>query len=419
MNKKTKPLVPKLRFPEFWDAGEWDKCSLGQLATLYKGKGISKSDINPNGSQPCIRYGELYTLYGEVIDKVVSKTELPPSDLFLSCEDDVIIPSSGETKIDIATAACVKHKNIALGGDLNVIRSNHNGNFLSYQLNGPLRHEIAKVAQGDTVAHLYKSNLEKLALALPSPEEQQKIADCLSSLDALIATQAEKIGVLKTHKKGLMQQLFPREGETVPRLRFPEFRDSGEWEEKPISKIGEVVTGRTPSTTDKSHYGGGAMFVSPADISDQCFVTETVKNLTNKGLSKARIIPARSILFVCIGSTIGKIAQNMYDCATNQQINAIIPFSQYVNDFVYYGLELTSEKIAELAGKQAVPIINKTLFSTALLSVPPDKDEQQKIADCLSPLDALIAAQEEKIDALKDHKKGLMQQLFPNPEAVV
>lgn len=179
------------------------------MATLHKGKGISKSDIKPNGSQPCIRYGELYTIYGEVIDKVVSKTNLPPRDLFLSCKNDVIIPSSGETKIDIATAACVKHEKIALGSDLNVIRSNHNGVFLSYQLNGALRHEIAKVAQGDTVVHLYKSNLEKLSLALPSPEEQQKIADCLSSLDALIAVLAEKLDALKAHKKGLMQQLFP------------------------------------------------------------------------------------------------------------------------------------------------------------------------------------------------------------------
>lgn len=173
------------------------------------GKGISKSDIKPNGLQPCIRYGELYTVYGDVIDSIVSKTDLPASDLFMSCEGDVILPSSGETKIDIATAACVKHKNIALGGDLNVIRSKHNGVFISYQLNGALRHEIAKVAQGDTVAHLYKNNLEKLNLLLPSSEEQQKIADCLSSLDTLITAHTEKLNALKTHKKRLMQQLFP------------------------------------------------------------------------------------------------------------------------------------------------------------------------------------------------------------------
>ena len=201
--------VPRLRFPEFQDAGEWDEKKLVEIAEFYKGKGISKANIKLDGSQPCIRYGELYTVYGELIDDVISKTDLSPSELFFSNTGDVIIPSSGETKIDIATAACVVRKDIALGSDLNVIRSKQNGIFLSYYLNGVLRYEIAKVAQGDTVVHLYKSNLEKLGLAIPPLKEQQKIAACLSSLDALISTQKEQIDTLKTHKKGLMQQLFP------------------------------------------------------------------------------------------------------------------------------------------------------------------------------------------------------------------
>ena len=202
--------VPALRFPEFEDAGEWELKELGKIANFYKGKGISKADVLINGRQPCIRYGELYTVYGEVIDEVISRTDLPTYNLFLSDAGDVIIPSSGETKIDIATAACVVQKGIALGGDLNVIRSKQNGFFLSYYLNGALKYEIAKVAQGDTVAHLYKSNLESLELALPpKPKEQQKIADCLSSLDDLIGRTGEKIEDLKAHKKGLMQQLFP------------------------------------------------------------------------------------------------------------------------------------------------------------------------------------------------------------------
>lgn len=201
--------VPCLRFPEFRDTGEWTTHKLAEIAEFHKGKGISKADIKPNGKQPCIRYGELYTIYGELIENVISKTDLSLDNLFLSNVGDVIIPSSGETKVDIATAACVAHKNIALGSDLNVIRSNQNGVFLSYYLNGPLKLEIAKVAQGDTVVHLYKSNLEKLGLAVPLPEEQLKIADFLSSLDALIVEHTEKFDALKTHKKGLMQHVFP------------------------------------------------------------------------------------------------------------------------------------------------------------------------------------------------------------------
>jgi type I restriction enzyme S subunit len=200
---------PRLRFPEFQDAGEWAKNKLGDVASFFKGKGISKADIAASGRHPCIRYGELYTRYGEVINEIISRTDVADADLFFSQSNDVIIPASGETKLDIAKASCVMHDDVALGGDLNVIRTGHNGVFLSYYLNGPKRLDIAKVAQGDTVVHLYPSQLEKLGVFLPEIHEQQRIADCLTSLDDLIAAQTQKLDALKTHKKGLMQQLFP------------------------------------------------------------------------------------------------------------------------------------------------------------------------------------------------------------------
>jgi type I restriction enzyme S subunit len=185
---------------------------LGDVGTISKGKGISKSDIKPDGTLPCIRYGEIYTLYGEVIREVASSTDGDTSDLVLSEENDVIIPASGETKEDIATASCVTIKGVALGGDLNIFRSALNGVFLAYYVRGNLKTEISKVAQGDSVVHLYPTQLEKLNLAVPpTHEEQQNIADCLTSLDDLIRAQGERIAALKAHKTGLMQQLFPQE----------------------------------------------------------------------------------------------------------------------------------------------------------------------------------------------------------------
>ena len=200
---------PRLRFPEFQNAGEWEEKRLGDIASFFKGKGILKADIAVKGRYPCIRYGELYTRYGEVIDEVFSRTDVADTDLFFSQSNDVIIPASGETKLDIAKASCVMHDDVALGGDLNIIRTGHNGVFLSYYLNGPKRLDIARVAQGDTVVHLYPSQLEKLGVFLPEIHEQQRIASCLTSLDDLIAAQTQKLDTLKTHKKGLMQQLFP------------------------------------------------------------------------------------------------------------------------------------------------------------------------------------------------------------------
>lgn len=200
---------PEYRFPEFRDEKDWVWKAIGEISKIYKGKGISKADIDPHGAHPCIRYGELYTLYGEVIAEVESKTNVNESQLFFSKNNDVIIPSSGETKVDIATASCILKANIALGGDLNVIRSPENGVFLSYFLNGPLRYEVARVAQGDSVVHLYPKQIQKLRVALPSRKEQSKIASFLMAADSEITAQRERIDALTAHKEGLAQKLFP------------------------------------------------------------------------------------------------------------------------------------------------------------------------------------------------------------------
>jgi type I restriction enzyme S subunit len=201
--------VPNYRFPEFLEDGEWVVKKLEEVAIFLKGKGISKADIVENGNLACIRYGELYTHYQETISEIKSYTNLDAANLVLSKANDIIIPASGETQIDIATASCVLEKGIALGGDLNIIRTKINGVFLSYYLNNAKKMEIAQMAQGISVVHLYPSQLKTLVISIPKPEEQQKIAFCLSSLDELITAQTEKIAQLKLHKKGLMQGLFP------------------------------------------------------------------------------------------------------------------------------------------------------------------------------------------------------------------
>jgi type I restriction enzyme S subunit len=199
-----------LRFKD--DAGhdfpDWEEKRLGEVADFSKGKGISKSDIAPGGKQQCIRYGELYTIYTETISEVVSWTNLEPNGLVFSKANDVIIPSSGETAVDIATASCVLKSGIALGGDLNIIRSPLNGVFLSYYLNGRKKSEIASLAQGASVVHLYASNLENLQVEIPSLPEQTKIAAFLSALDEKIQATQQAIDRTSAWKKGLLQQLF-------------------------------------------------------------------------------------------------------------------------------------------------------------------------------------------------------------------
>jgi type I restriction enzyme S subunit len=207
--------TPRLRFSEFRDAGAWEWTTVDAIAQILKGKGVSKADVVPDGRQPCIRYGELYTTYSEVIDEVVSRTNVAQLELFMSRRNDVIIPSSGETKTDIATAACVLRDDIALGGDLNVVRSRHNGIFLSYFFNGPLKYTIAQVAQGDSVVHLYPTQIGSLKIALPSMEEQRRIADTIFAVESMIVAQRRRLVDLKAHRSGLIQKLFPSPAEAT------------------------------------------------------------------------------------------------------------------------------------------------------------------------------------------------------------
>lgn len=274
---------------------------------------------------------------------------------------------------------------------------------------------VKQGGDGGVRVRIYYDAIGDLELALPALAEQQKIADCLSSVDDLIAAQVRKVDALKAHKTGLMRQLFPRKGETNPRLRFPEFQDAGDWETKSIGQLGDVVTGSTPSTARSEYFGGGRLFVSPGDISDNRFIETTKTTLTDIGFEEARPIRANSTLFVCIGSTIGKVAQNQHECATNQQINAVVPYERYDDGFVYYALSSIADEIAGLAGIQAVPIVNKSLFSSIELAVP-RHPEQTRIAVCLSSLDEAILAAAQKLSALKGHKRGVMHQLFPSME---
>lgn len=205
--------IPNYRFPEFKEDEDWVTKTLDEIAEFSKGKGVSKSDVVDNGAIPCIRYGELYTHYKEVIYDVISYTDIPQEDLILSHANDVIIPSSGETHEDIATSSCVMVDGIALGGDLNIIRSKVNGVYLSYYLNNTKKREIAQMAQGISVVHLYSNQLKKLEITFPSLREQEKIGTFLHELDDVINDQSKKIDQLKLHKRGLMQSLFPKKND--------------------------------------------------------------------------------------------------------------------------------------------------------------------------------------------------------------
>ena len=401
-NPTNKKLLPKLRFPEFEGDGEWEENLLEDLSEFLKGKGISKADINNSGTLFCIRYGELYTLYNEVIGSVYSKTNLNPDNLVLSRKNDVLIPSSGETKEDIATASCVLKDNVALGGDINVLRSNLNGIFLTYFLNGAKKNEISKLAQGISVIHLYISQLKKLKIQIPDLKEQQKIANCLSSLDETIEAANEKLNLLKEHKKGLLQQLFPAAGEKVPKLRFPEFINDGDWEEK---ELGMALKAESSTIAkNKLILLANGFSVYGADGKIGCI--DTYEQETEY------------IAIVKDGSGVGKLF--FYECKSSVLGTLTYLLSKDVELFnlkwLYY--LLLTVNFSPFVKGSGIPHIYYKDYSKLLIQIPKPK-EQQKIANSLTSIDNKIEAQSNKIEVIKLHKKGLMQQLFPtlNEEA--
>ena len=245
----------------------------------------------------------------------------------------------------------------------------------------------------------------------PTIEEQQKIADCLSSLDELIEVTAQKVDALKEHKKGLMQRLFPAEGKNMPDLRFPEFQGMNGWEKKQVKDFGEVITGNTPSKKEEKYWNGDFVWITAQDFKGK-YINDSILKLTKFGKDKARVIPKNSVLVTCIAS-IGLNAINKVECSTNQQINAICCNQEYNYEYVYYLVTYNTENLKQLAGQTAVPIITKKSFEEFEVYTIENYDEQQKIADCLSSLDELIETTSRKVEILKEHKKGLMQQLFP------
>ncbi len=200
------------------------------------------------------------------------------------------------------------------------------------------------------------------------------------------------------------------EKQLIPQLRFSEFEEN--WFLKKLSDIGKIITGSTPSTFVSEYYENGIIhFVSPADIQSNRFIINTKTTLTELGFSKTRHIKENSVLFVCIGSTIGKVAQASQKCATNQQINAIECNSNNLDSFLYSLLELKGDRIKLLAGNQAVPQINKTDFSKFRFYFP-KLSEQQKIASFLTDVDDKITKLTKKKELLEQYKKGIMQKIF-------
>jgi len=410
--KREVKNVPALRFPEF--DGEWGIYKLGDLiASMESGISVNSEDFPApdNGGYgvlktSCISSGSFTPKENkQVVPDDISRAKLNPT-------RDSIIVSRMNTPQLVGESGYVydDFPNLFLPDRLWLIKTKKdvNAKWLSLVLiSSKVKVALTNIATGTSgsMKNIAQPNFLKIATLKPSLPEQQKIASFLTAVDDKIQQLSKKKALLEQYKKGVMQQLFSQ------KLRFKDDQGNAypDWEEKTLGDIGEIVTGKTPSTNDPKLWGGDIQFITPTDImADNKYQVSTVRTVSKtKGM---RILPVNSILFTCIAS-IGKMALSIKPCITNQQINSIVPKTSYSNEFVYYAILQMVEYIKSTQANTTLPIINKTEFSKFRIQIPL-LTEQTKIASFLSAIDDKINSVNQQIEHTRQFKKGLLQQMF-------
>lgn len=433
--------MPRLRFPGF--SKEWEGILFGKAFDFQQTNTFSRNQMNTQkGKVRNIHYGDVLIKYDFVlrdISTIPFVNENVDTDKYKNSylqNGDVVIADTAE---DLTAGKAVEVQdvdcNILAGLHTMLCRPNEQAapGFWGYYINSPAYHNsIIPLITGSKVSSISKSNIIKTSVVTTDFAEQKKIADCLSSLEDLITAEDNKLEALRAHKKGLMQKLFPAEGQTVPEWRFPEYRNSGEWEAISLidvtdrNKKWSFSGGPFGSNLKASDYtSDGIRVIQLQNIGDGKFI-DTYKIFTSErkadDLLSCNIYP-NEIIISKMGDPVGRacLIPDTYAryLMCSDGIRLVVDENDYVKYFIYSLLNSTAFRstIEDNSTGSTRKRIGLDVLKNLTMFVP-KKPEQQKIADCLSSIDDLISAQAEKIEALKAHKKGLLQGLFPSTEEV-
>tara|TARA_B100000767_G_C19761305_1_gene535277 strand:- start:1240 stop:2457 length:1218 start_codon:yes stop_codon:yes gene_type:complete len=396
-------LVPKLRFAEFENEREtnsYKKHSFIDVFLFSSGKNIKQNEASPEFETPCVRYGELYHMYNEVIYEIINRTNLEKSELLFSQGDEILLPSAGEDPLDIGSASALTIKDVAIGRTINVLRPKsddvYSQKYASYYINQKLRKQISRLAKGVSISNVYNSDLKKLKIILPSLKEQRKVDSFLSAVDEKLQQLTKKKDLLEEYKKGVMQQIFSQE------LRFKD--DNGnnypDWEEKRIEDL-FIVTRGTVLAIPK---------ISPHK-NDECpypvFSSQT-KNNGIAGYYKDYLFED-AITWTTDGAQAGEVNLRKGKFYCTNVCGVLKSDEGYANLCIAEKLNRVSRRYVSYVGN---PKLMNNVMAKIKISIPTSLDEHQKIADFLSSLDSKIELVSTQIDNNNVFKKGLLQQMF-------
>ncbi|HCM1502136.1 TPA: restriction endonuclease subunit S [Vibrio parahaemolyticus] len=423
--------LPKLRLSEFSDSDTYFPHKFDDVFSFSSGKNIKQNESSPEFSTPCVRYGELYHMYGEVITRTINNTNLEHSELTFSAGNEILLPSAGEDPLDIGSASALTLEGVAIGRTINVLRPkgtiDYSHIYVSYYINEKLRKRISQLARGASISNVYNSDLKTLKACLPSFPEQQKVASFLSKVDEKIALLTEKKTKLNEYKKGVMQQLFngkweEQDGQLTfvpPTLRFKaddgsEFSD---WVQKRITEIAHTYIGLV--TTMTAHYveRNGVFLIRNSDIKQNKIKTNGLINLSHDFAQehKNRALQLNDIVTVHTGD-IGvsaviteKLVGSQGFATLNTRLTSECTSAKYL---CWYYNSFSNIKFAySMATGDGRSNYNLKDFNRAMIPIP-EMAEQTKIANFLSAIDQKVELVNSELEKAKEWKKGLLQQMF-------
>ena len=413
MNKNNKP---EIRFKGFTDA--WEQRKLKDWGTFYYGHSCPKWSVTANATTPCIRYGELYTKFGTKIDRIFSYTNMPTEKLRFSKGKEVLIPRVGEDPMDYNHCTWLSMPDVAIGEMISVFNTEQDPLFTATMFNATLQKEFAMRVEGGSVTNLYFEKLKNIEVSFPKKEEQKKIARFFEEIDNLITLHQRKLEKLQNIKKSMSEKLFPKNGNSLPEIRFKGFTDA--WEQ---CKLGDMMTVTSVKRIHQSDWtSSGVRFLRARDIvasykneelSDYLYISKEKYNEYSALSGKVKI---GDLLVTGVG-TIGVPMLINDDKPLYFKDGNIIWFqneNKINGDFFYYSFIGSAIQcfIQESAGTGTVGTYTIDSGKKTPISLPNNNAEQQQIGHFFRNLDHLITLHQRKLEKLKIIKKSMLEKMF-------